>query len=81
MITTTAATKRDPKLANNWKSKPVEELSDAEIIAMPAGTRPLRRAVHPGAKPQEAINRVARETQLAMLGNSPYGPWVRAAQD
>ena len=35
MITTTAATKRDPKLANNWKSKPVEELSDAEIIAMP----------------------------------------------
>lgn len=53
----------------------------AEIIAMPAGTRPLRRAVHPGARPQEAINRVVRETQLAMLGNSPYGPWVRAAQD
>jgi DnaK suppressor protein len=26
--------KKDPKLANNWKSKKLEELSDAEIIAM-----------------------------------------------
>jgi DnaK suppressor protein len=29
------ATKKDPKLANNWKTKPVEELSDAEVLAMP----------------------------------------------
>ena len=39
MPTTTSATqsfsaKRDPKLANNWKSKPLEELTDAEVIAM-----------------------------------------------
>lgn len=39
MPTTTSAptpfvTKRDPKLANNWKTKPVEELTDAEIVAM-----------------------------------------------
>ena len=27
--------KKDPKLANNWKSKRVDQLSDAEIIAMP----------------------------------------------
>jgi DnaK suppressor protein len=27
--------KKDPKLANNWKSKPAEELSDAEVLAMP----------------------------------------------
>ena len=27
--------KKDPKLANNWKSKPVEELTDAEVLAMP----------------------------------------------
>jgi len=27
--------KKDPKLANNWKSKPAEELSDDEVIAMP----------------------------------------------
>ncbi|MFN5782457.1 MAG: SDR family oxidoreductase, partial [Novosphingobium sp.] len=30
----------------------------AEIAALPAGRRPLRRAVHPGNRPQEAINRV-----------------------
>ena len=28
------APKKDAKLANNWKSKPVEELSDAEVLAM-----------------------------------------------
>lgn len=53
----------------------------AEIAAMPAGKRPLRRAVHPGYKPQETINKAARETQLAWLGKSPYGPWIEAAQD
>ena len=29
-----SATKRDPKLANNWKKKPVAELTDEEVIAM-----------------------------------------------
>ena len=32
--TASIVTKRDPKLANNWKTKPVEELTDAEIVAM-----------------------------------------------
>jgi DnaK suppressor protein len=27
--------KKDPKLANNWKAKSAEELSDAEVLAMP----------------------------------------------
>jgi DnaK suppressor protein len=27
--------KKDVKLANNWKKKPVEKLSDAEVLAMP----------------------------------------------
>ncbi len=26
--------KKDPKLANNWKSKPVDQLTDAELMAM-----------------------------------------------
>jgi len=30
-----SAARKDPKLANNWKTKPVEELSDAELLAMP----------------------------------------------
>jgi len=27
--------KKDPKLANNWKNKPLESLTDAEVLAMP----------------------------------------------
>ncbi len=53
----------------------------AEIIQMPRGTRPLRRPVHPGPKPQEAINEVSRQTQLSMLANSPFGPWVKDVLD
>ena len=53
----------------------------AEIMAMPAGTRPLRRAVHPGNKPQEAINRVSAEVQVAWLGGGPLGPLVKAVHD
>jgi len=30
-----ASIKKDPKLANNWKTKPLDELSDAEVLAMP----------------------------------------------
>ena len=30
-----SAAKKDPKLANNWKTKPVEQLTDAELVAMP----------------------------------------------
>jgi DnaK suppressor protein len=29
------AVKKDPKLANNWKTKAAEELTDAEVMAMP----------------------------------------------
>ncbi len=49
----------------------------AEIIAMPRGQRPLRRPIHPERRPQEAINDVSAKTQLAMLGSSPFGPWVK----
>jgi DnaK suppressor protein len=30
-----SATKKDPKLANNWKSKTADGMTDAEILAMP----------------------------------------------
>lgn len=49
----------------------------AEIMTLPRGQRPLRRPVHPGPKPQETINEVSRQTQLAMLGASPWGPAVK----
>ena len=49
----------------------------AEIIAMAPGTRPLRRAVHPGSKPQLAINDVSAKVQVDWLGATPYGPWIK----
>ena len=30
-----SAVKKDPKLANNWKTKPATQLTDAELMAMP----------------------------------------------
>ncbi|ARU06251.1 RNA polymerase-binding protein DksA [Comamonas serinivorans] len=30
-----APVKKDPKLANNWKTKSADELTDAEVLAMP----------------------------------------------
>ncbi|WP_373490156.1 SDR family NAD(P)-dependent oxidoreductase [Parasphingorhabdus sp.] len=48
----------------------------AALIAMAPGKRPLRLPVHPGRKPQLAINDVSAQTQVAMLGSSPFGPWV-----
>ncbi len=49
----------------------------AAVIAMAPGKRPLRLPVHPGRKPQLAINQVSAQTQVAMLGKSPFGPWVK----
>jgi NAD(P)-dependent dehydrogenase (short-subunit alcohol dehydrogenase family) len=53
----------------------------AAIAVKPAGTRPLRRAVHPGQKPQEAINKVSAETQVKWLGETPFGPWIKAVHE
>lgn len=53
----------------------------AEIAAMSPGTRPLRRPVHPAPKPQEPINKVSTETQLALLGKGPYAVWAQAVLD
>ncbi|WP_298466352.1 SDR family oxidoreductase [uncultured Erythrobacter sp.] len=53
----------------------------AEVIAMAPGTRPLRRPVHPGGKPQIAINELTAKVQVGWLGNSGYGPWVKAVHN
>ena len=50
----------------------------AEIIAMPKGTRPLRRGVHPVVRPQEPINEISSQQQLAALGTSQFGPLIKA---
>jgi len=35
LVTPPLPVKKDPKLANNWKAKTAEQLSDAEVLAMP----------------------------------------------
>ncbi|MEP4053298.1 MAG: SDR family NAD(P)-dependent oxidoreductase [Litorimonas sp.] len=53
----------------------------ATAISQPQGSRPLRIALHPVAKPQEAINKVSAQMQLAVLGDSPLGPIVKSVLD
>ena len=53
----------------------------ARIVAMPSGTRPLRRAVHPGDKPQLPINAVSAEVQQGWLGESGFAPLIAAVHD
>lgn len=53
----------------------------AQVIAMAPGTRPLRRAVHPGGKPQLPINALTAQVQVDWLGASPYGPWIKAVHN
>ena len=50
----------------------------AKVMAMEPGKRPLRLPVHPARKPQLMINEVSAKTQVAMLGESPFGPWIKA---
>lgn len=51
----------------------------AGIVALPAGSRPLRLLVSAGEVPQTAINAASAAAQRAMLGRSPVmGPIVRA---
>ncbi len=53
----------------------------AKTIAMPSGTRPLRAEVSGSRIPQIGINNATRETQVAWLGESGYGPLIRAVHD
>jgi NAD(P)-dependent dehydrogenase (short-subunit alcohol dehydrogenase family) len=53
----------------------------AAIIAMPPGTRPLRKPVHPGPKPQIPINEVSAKVQVGWLGESPFGPMIKAVHN
>lgn len=53
----------------------------ADLVAMPAGTRPLRTAVHPGNKPQAPINELSAQVQVDWLGNSGVGPLIRAVHE
>lgn len=68
--------------AGGGKSDPMDiPRAIAGAIAKPQGSRPLRIALHPVARPQEAINKVSAKVQLAVLGNSPLGSIVKGVLD
>ena len=50
----------------------------ARVLSMPNGTRPLRVPVSGGSIPQTAINEVTAQTQVGWLGESGYGPLIKA---
>ena len=50
----------------------------AKVLAMPPGTRPLRMPVSGGSIPQTEVNAVTAKTQVNWLGESGYGPLIRA---
>ncbi len=54
-------------------------IADAAIL--PKGRRPLRIPVHPGSKPQTPVNAASSKAQIDWLGQSPYGPLLKAALD
>lgn len=66
----------------NYSTDPMDvPRAIAEIIAMPAGTRPLRRPVHPNPQATTGANAAMAQIQAAVLANGPYGDWHNAVTD
>ena len=53
----------------------------AELVSMPAGTRPLRRPVHPNTTGSDAANAAMAQIQASVLGGGPYASWHKAVTD
>ena len=53
----------------------------ARVLAMAPGIRPVRLPVSAGSIPQVAINEVCAETQIGWLGESGYGPLIKAVHN
>lgn len=53
----------------------------AEIMAMPAGTRPLRRPVHPNTQASDAANAAMTQIQAQVLSGGAFANWHKAVTD
>ena len=51
------------------------------VLGMVPGSRPVRLPVSGGAIPQTAINEVSARTQVGWLGESGYGPLIKAVHN
>jgi hypothetical protein len=52
----------------------------AKLLSDPMDKRPMRIAVHPGNRPQLGVNAASAKAQLDWLGESGYGPMIKAVQ-
>jgi NAD(P)-dependent dehydrogenase (short-subunit alcohol dehydrogenase family) len=50
----------------------------AAVMALPPGSRPLRRPVHTNSKATEAVNAAMAHVQAMVLGSGPFAPWHKA---
>jgi NAD(P)-dependent dehydrogenase (short-subunit alcohol dehydrogenase family) len=53
----------------------------ARVLGMAPGARPVRLPVSGGSIPQVAINEVCAKTQVGWLGESGYGPLIKAVHN
>ena len=53
----------------------------ARVLGMAPGTRPVRLPVSGGSIPQVAINEVTAKTQVGCVGESGYGPLIKAVHN
>lgn len=53
----------------------------ADIMAMPAGSRPLRKPVHPNTRLTETVNSALADVQAAALSGGAFADWHAAVTD
>ena len=53
----------------------------AEVMALPAGKRPLRRSVHPNTQAVDGANGALAQVQAGVLGGGRYKDWHAAVTD
>ena len=69
-------------MTGNYSTDPMDvPTAIAEIIALPAGSRPLRRPVHPRAEAMYAANSAMAQIQAQVLGGGAYKAWHDAVTD
>ena len=66
----------------DYQTDPMDvPMAISEIIAMPAGQRPLRRPVHPRPDAMVAANNAMAQIQAQVLGGGAYKTWHDAVAD
>ena len=69
-------------MSGDYSTNPIDVPNAiAEIMATPAGTRPLRRPVHPNPQAAAGANAALAQVQAGVLGQGAYASWHAAVTD